>query len=194
MHQEAGSRKPEAEQTKEVAVPATVEKGHDALAKAAEKELRVVRRTFTKRVEAAARQLDKAQKPQARRLYRGKGVLLFEDRIETSQGTARFAKSLVEATVHFAASAQEPQVIVDTPDFVSVLPSRPGKAGKLANVINQAAWIAPEIAAKHALAISAARAQLERAERERDEQVRAGESRLEAARGGFEPPGVESSG
>ena len=175
MHQEAGGRKREAEQTEEVEAPSTIEKEHGTLAGAAEKDLRTVHRLHQKQVEAAARQLKKAQEHKARRLYRGKGVLLFEDRIETPQGTAHFVESPVEATVHFPASAQEPQVIVDAPDFVSVVPSKARKAGKLAERINQAARIAPKIAAESALAISAARLQLERAEMERDEQVRAAE-------------------
>ncbi len=193
MHQEAGGWKREAEETKEVEVPSTIEKEHETLVEAAEKDLRKIQRLQRKQVEAAARRLEKAQKHKARRLYQGNSVLLFEDRIETLQGIARFAEGPVQAMVHFPASALEPQVIVDTPDFVSVIPCKPGKAGKLTERINQAAWIAPEIAAASALAISAARLQLETTEMERDEHIKAAESRLETARGSFDPLERESS-
>ena len=83
---------------------------------------------------------------------------------------------------------------MDAPDFVSVVLGKPEKAGKLAEMINQAAWIAPEVAAERAQAISAGRLKLERAEREREEQIKAVESRLQATRQSFEPPGPESSG
>jgi len=148
---------------------------------AAEKELREIRRRFSKQVKAAARRLARTQEQKARRLYRGKGIILYEDRIETRQGVAHFTASPVQATVHFGSSAEEPQVIVDALDFVSVLPSKPGMAGRLANKINQAAWLGPEIAAKRAQAISTARLNLEKLETERDERIRAAESRVEAA-------------
>ena len=159
-----------------------------------EKELRGIHRTFSKQVNVAARRLADAETHKARRLYRGKGIRIYEDRIETRQGVARFATNPIQATVHFGSSAEEPQVIVDALDFVSVLPSKPGKAGKLANTINQAVWLGPEIAAKQAQVISAARLNLDQLETERDKQARAAESRLEAARVLLEPPRSASSG
>jgi uncharacterized membrane-anchored protein len=94
------------------------------------------------------------QEHQSRHLYRGKGVLLFEDRIETPQGIARFADGLVEATVHYPSAAHDPQVIVDAPDFVTVIPCKPKAAAKLAERINRAAWIGLKMAAGSRLEVA----------------------------------------
>ena len=106
----------------------------------AEADLTKIRRSDEEHTDQAARQGKVAQRHEARRLYRGKGISLFEDRIETRQGVARFREGHVEATVHFPAFALEPQVIVDTPNFVSVVPSKPRKAERLANLINRTVW------------------------------------------------------
>ena len=194
MHQGAGGQKQGAEPIQEGDAFSVGGREGDSQVGAVEKELRAIHRTFSKQVNAAARRLANAEKHKARRLYRGNGIRVYEDRIETQQGVAHFATSPVRATVHFGSSAEEPQVIVDALDFVSVLPSKPGKAGKLANTINQAVWLGPEIAAKQAQVISAARLNLDQLETERDKQARAAESRLEAARVLLEPPRSASSG
>lgn len=182
MHQEAGGRERGVEQTREVDALGSAEREQEALVRAAEKSLREVRRLYHRRVEAAARRLDKAQQHKARRLDRRNGVLLYEDRIKTPQGVARFADGPVQASVHFPPFIPEPQVMVDTPGFVSVVLCRPRAAAEFVERINQAAALAPQVAAVHAQIISEALARLESIQLERDEQIRAAEARLEAAR------------
>ena len=182
MHQGAGGRKQGVEQTKEVDALGSAEREQEALVRATEKDLRKVRRHYHRRVEAAVRRLGKAQEHKARRLDRRNGVLLYEDRIKTPQGVARFADGAVQATVHFPPFIPEPQVMVDTPGFLSVVVCRAGAVAELVDRINQAAALAPQVAAVHALKVSEALARLEAIQLERDEQMRASEGRLEAAR------------
>ena len=194
MHQEAGGRKRGAEQTKDVDALGSAEKEHEALVRAAEKSLRKVGRVYHGRVEAAARRLGKAQAHKARRLCRRNGVLLYEDRIQTPRGVARFADGPVQATVHFPPFIREPHVMVDTPGFVSVVLCRPRAAAEFVERINQAVALAPQVAALQAYKVSEALARLESIQLERDEQIVAAEGRLEAARRSFVSQDSASSG
>ena len=194
MHQEAGGRKRVVEQTKDVDALGSAEKEQEALVRAAEKSLRKVHRVYHRRVEAAARRLGKAQAHKARCLYRRNGVLLYEDRIQTPRGVARFADGPVQATVHFPPFILEPHVMVDTPGFVSVILCRPRAAEEFVDRINRAAALAPQVAAVQAQIISEALARLESIQLERDEQIAAAEGRLEAARRSLVSQGSASSG
>ena len=194
MHQEAGGRKRGVEQTEDVDALGSAEKEQEALVRAAEKGLRKVRRVYHRRVEAAARRLGKAQAQKASCLYRRNGVLLYEDRIQTPRGVARFADGPVQASLHFPPFIPEPHVMVDTPGFVSVILCRPRAAAELVDRINRAAALAPQIAAVQAQIISEALARLESIQLERDEQIVAAEGRLEAAGRSFVSQDSASSG
>jgi hypothetical protein len=179
---EAGWEEPLAESTGEGQALQAGQTDYRALVKAAEKDLRELTRTHEKRFEAATHRLDKAEKLGGRRLGGQSGVVVFEDRIQTTDGVARFADGPVEATVRAALWAREPQLMVDTARFVSVVRCKPGTTRKFAEMINRAASSAPHIAAERAHAIAVALAELQRVQLERDEQLRAAELQLEAVR------------
>jgi uncharacterized membrane-anchored protein len=73
--------------------------------------------------------------------YRREDVVLPKDRIETPEGIARFTDGVVRASVRYHPAGGGSHVIVDAPDFVSVILCERKEAERLDGEINQAALI-----------------------------------------------------